>query len=78
MYGTNEPFHKKENHGHGEQTCCQGEVSGMDWECGVKRCKLLALEWITSEILLYSTGNYIQLLMMEHDNERKKNVYMYV
>jgi len=20
-YGTNEPFHRKENHGHGEQTC---------------------------------------------------------
>ena len=24
IYGTNEPFHRKENHGHGEQTCvCQ-------------------------------------------------------
>ena len=21
IYGTNEPFHRKENHGHGEQTC---------------------------------------------------------
>lgn len=21
IYGANEPFHKKENHGHGEQTC---------------------------------------------------------
>ena len=38
IYGTNEPFHRKENHGHGEQTCgCQegGEKSGMDWELGV-------------------------------------------
>ena len=25
MYSTNEPFHRKENHGHREQTCdCQG------------------------------------------------------
>ena len=25
IYGTNEPFHRKENHGLGEQTCgCQG------------------------------------------------------
>ena len=30
IYGTSEPFHKKENHGHGEQTCgCQRE--GMGW-----------------------------------------------
>ena len=50
----------------------------MDWEFGVNRCKLLPLEWISNEILLYSTGNYIQSLMMEHDNVRKKNVYMYV
>ena len=33
--------------------------SGMDWESGVNRCKLLHLEWISNEFLLYSTGNYI-------------------
>ena len=33
--------------------------SGVDWELGVKRCKLLPLEWISNEILLYSTENYI-------------------
>ena len=33
--------------------------SGMDWEFGVNRCKLLPLEWISNMILLYSTGNYI-------------------
>ena len=36
-----------------------GRGSGMDWESGVNRCKLLHLEWISNEILLYSTGNYI-------------------
>ena len=30
----------------------------MDWEFGVKRWKLLHLEWISNEILLYSTENY--------------------
>ena len=50
-----------------KQTCgCQGGGSGMDWESGVHRCKVLHLEWISNEILLYSTGNYIQSLMMEH------------
>ena len=55
IHGTNEPFHRKESHGHGQQTCgCQGEGgdSGMDLEFGVNRCKLLPLEWI-------STGIYI-------------------
>ena len=37
-----------------------GVGSGMDWEFGVSRCKLLHLEWIDNKVLLYSTGNYIQ------------------
>ena len=53
---------QKQTHGHREQTCgCQegGGGTGMDWEFGVSRCKLLHLERISNEILLYSTGNYI-------------------
>ena len=34
----------------------------MDGNFGVSRCKLLDLEWISNEVLLYSIGNYIQLL----------------
>jgi len=55
---------------HGEQTCgCYegGERSGMDREFGVCRCKLLHLEWRSNEVLLYSTGNYIQSLGIDHD-----------
>ena len=81
IYGTNEPFHRKENHGLGEQTCgCQegGGGSGADWESRVNRCKLLPLEWISNGILLYSTGNCIWSLVKEQDNVRKKKVYMYV
>ena len=40
---------------------------GMDWEFGVGRCKLLHLKWINNEVLLYSTGNSIQSLGVEHD-----------
>ena len=36
-----------------------GGGSGVDWELGVNRSKLLLLEWISNEILLYSTGNYV-------------------
>ena len=62
IFDTNEPFHRKENHGHGVQTHdCQrgGGENGMDWEFGVNRCQVLPLEWISNEILLYSTGNYV-------------------
>ena len=61
---------KKLTHGHREQICvCQegGEASGMDGEFGVSRCKLLHLEWISNEILLCITENYIQSLVMKHD-----------
>ena len=41
--------------------------SGMDGEFGVGRCKLLHLEWISNGVLLYSTGNYVYSLGLEHD-----------
>ena len=45
----------------------EGGESEMDWKFGVSRCKLLHLEWISDEILLYSTEIYIQSLGIEHD-----------
>ena len=43
----------------GKRICgCQGR--GEDWESGVNRC---------NETLLYSTGNHIQPLAMQHDGE---------
>ena len=41
------------------------------------RYRLLPLDWISDEILLCSTVNCVWSLMMEHDNVRKNNVYMY-
>ena len=61
-YSTNEPFHRKENHGLGEETRgCPGGggESGRDGELGVNGCKLLLLEWISNEILLGGTENYV-------------------
>ena len=71
---------KKQIHGHREQTCsCRGGGSGMDWEFGVYRYKLLHLEGISNETLLYVTGNYIQSLVMEQDGKYdKRNIYIYV
>ena len=61
IYIINEPFHREETHGLGEQACdCQwgGRGNGMGCKFGVSRCKLLHLEWISNKILLYSIGNY--------------------
>ena len=51
---------------------------GMDWEFGVSRCKLLHIEWINNKALLYSTGNYIQYLEINHNGKEylKKNIYI--
>ena len=37
----------------------EGEGVGVDWELGVNRHKLLPSAWISNEILLCSTRNYV-------------------
>ena len=72
---------QKQTHGYRKQTCdCRGgggrEWNGQrDW---VGRCKLLYLEWISNEVLLYSIWNTIQFLGIECDERQneKKNVYI--
>ena len=56
----------------------------MDWEFGVSKCRLLRLEWISNDVLLYNTGNYIQSPGIEYDGRKYeiKNVcvcvYIYI
>ena len=45
----------------------EGGGIGMDWEFGVSSFKLLHLEWISNEVLLYNTGNCIQSLGTDYD-----------
>ena len=55
----------------------EGEGRGMDGEFGVSRCKGLYFQWINNEVLLYSTGNYIQPLGIEYDGIGEKEcIYM--
>ena len=56
----------------------EGRGNGIDWEFGVRGCKLLHLEWISNVVLLYSTGNSIQSLGIEHEDNMRKRVYIYV
>ena len=50
----------------------KGERRGMDREFGVSRCEPLHLERISNDVLLYSTGNYIQYPVINHDGKKRK------
>ena len=41
---------------------------------------LLHLEWINNKVLMYSTGNYIEYPMINHNGKEsfKKNIYIYI
>ena len=56
----------------------EGVGGGMDWEFGMSRCKLVYIGWINKKVLLYSTGNYNQYPVINHNGKeyKKKNVYM--
>ena len=58
-----------------EQTCgCWGGGERTEWEFGISRCKLLYIEWINNKALLYSTGNYIQYPIINHNGKEKKKM----
>ena len=40
--------------------------SGTDWGFGINRDKLVCIGW-KNKFLLYSIGNYIQSLVIKHD-----------
>jgi len=47
----------------------KGVEGGMQWEAAVSRCKLLYIERINNKVLLYSTGNYIQYVIIYHNGK---------
>ena len=52
--------------------------NGMNGEFGVSRCKPLHLEWISKEVLLYSTGNYIQSTGINCNGKEYKKEHEYI
>ena len=64
MTQTNLSTKQKWTHRHREQTCgCQGggRWGGMDFEFGLSSCKLLYTKQINNKVLLYNTGDYINI-----------------
>ena len=48
----------------------------MEWEFGVSRCKLVYTEWIKNKVLLYSTGNYVQYLVITYNGKESEKEYV--
>ena len=55
----------------------EGSGGGRDWEFGISRCKILYVEWINKKVMLYSTGNYIQYSVINHNGKEyeKEDIY---
>ena len=47
----------------------EGFGRGMEWEVGVSGCKLLYMEGINNKALLYSTENYTQCPVVNHNGK---------
>ena len=50
----------------------------MNWEFGSSVGKLLYIELINNKVLWYSTGNYIQYPVINHNGKEYERMYMYV
>ena len=80
-YDTNEFIYKTERDSQREQTCgCQGGGVGEGWIGSLRlaECKLLYREWINNNVLLSSTGNYIQYLVINYNRKEYEKEYIYV
>ena len=67
-YGTNEPIYRTEGLTDVENGLVVAKGEGWEWDgCEFGASKLLLWEWISKEVLTYSTGNYTQSLVIEHD-----------
>ena len=75
-YDPDEPIHEAETESRTYRTdwwLPRGRGwGGMEWEVGISRCKLLYVKWINNKVLLYSTENYIQYPMINHNGKEYK------
>ena len=69
----------RQTYRHREQTVvAKVGGGGWDWEFGISRCKLLYIERINNKDLWYSTGNYIQYPVINHNGKEYEKEYIYI
>ena len=63
-----------------ENRCMTPEGVGeeMEWEFGVRRCKVVNIEMINNKVPLYSTGNHIQYPVKNHNRKGYQKEFMYM
>ena len=64
-----------------ENRCVGAKVGGgeeKECEDGISRCKLVYMDWISNKVLLCSTGNYIQYLVINHNGKEYEKEYIYI
>ena len=72
---------QKETHRHREQAYgCQKAAGrgGKDWEFGISKCKLVYTGQINNKTLLYSTRNYTQYPVINHNGKEYEKEYICV
>ena len=76
-YNANELIYKIETDSQTQKTNLwfpkgKGQGGGTNWKFGVRRYKLLSRKQINSKVLLYSTENCIQYLVINYNGKGKK------
>ena len=70
---------QKQTHRHRKQTYGYQKgkgVGGINQEFGISRYKLLCIKQINSKVLLCSTGNYIQYIVINHNGKESEKEYI--
>ena len=69
----------------GQRECtggCQGggDKRELNWEFEISRCKQVCIEQISSKVLLFNTGSYIQYFVINHNGKEyeKQCVCVYI
>ena len=71
---------QKQTHRHRKQTYGykRKQWGGINWEYGINRYTPLYIKQVSNKDLLYSTGNYIQSPVINHNGKKYEKDYIYV
>ena len=56
----------------------EGFGGRMEWEVEVGKYKLLSIGWVKNKVLLHSTENSIQYLIINHNGKEYKEGCIYI
>ena len=70
---------QKQSQGYREETCgCQGEgMGGRMKQAGINSCEVLYIEQINDKVLLYSTENYIMIILWQTIMEKNRGYVIF-